>query len=387
MTDLTISLNPTASELLTVVSTIKTAIMRSRYLAAKSVNKHAIALYFHVGEYITRIMESAKWGESAINQISNLLQVELPGLYGFAPSSIRKMRSFYNTWKEDFDICSLLTNKFITSIKSTPDKDLDICSLSTNNLNKSDFEAFMSIGFSHHYEIASKNLDREARLFYIRKCAAEFWSVKTLHRQINDGLHKTSPIKAHSFNKTISDIDLRSRALKAFKDEYLLNLVNLEDNDPDYIDERILEQEIVHNIKSFIMAFGQDFAFMGNQYRLEVDGETLYVDLLFYHRGLRCLVAVELKSGKFKGAYAGQLNVYLSALDDLVKRPDENPSIGLILCKEKSNRMVEYAFRDMNKPMGVATYTITSKLPKQYTNSLPTPEELRELLDTDTFNQ
>ena len=156
--------------------------------------------------------------------------------------------------------------------------------------------------------------------------------------------------------------------------------MNLEDYDPDEIDERVLEYEIVHNIKSFIMAFGQDFAFMGNQYRLEVDGEDLFVDLLFYHRGLRCLVAVELKTGKFKGAYAGQLNTYLSALDDLVRRPDENPSIGLILCKEKSDKMVEYAFRNTTTPMGVATYTLTSKLPKQYSEALPNPDDLAKLL-------
>lgn len=166
--------------------------------------------------------------------------------------------------------------------------------------------------------------------------------------------------------------------MSAFKDNYLFDFVDCDD---DIVDEKILEGQIVSNIKNFIMAFGQDFTFMGNQYRLTVDEEDLFVDLLFYHRGLRCLIAVELKSGKFKGAYAGQLNTYLSALDDLVRRPDENPSIGLILCKEKSDKMVEYAFRNMSSPMGVATYTLTSKLPKQYSNALPEPDDLAKLLD------
>lgn len=371
---------PSAFELMQIVATIKSAIMRSRYQAAKSVNKHALGLYFLVGEYLTKTLEASDWGESVIDKISAILQQELPGLKGFSPSSMRKMKSFFNTWKDYFEFCSLSTNDFIRNFKALNSNELEICSLSTNKLSEVDFDAFMSVGFTHHYEIASKGLSFEDRIFYIRKCVSEFWTVKRLQQHIKEELHKALPIKSHSFNTTISDDSLRSRALKAFKDEYLLNLVNIEDYDPDEIDERILEYEIVHNIKSFIMAFGQDFAFMGNQYRIEVDGEDLFVDLLFYHRGLRCLVAVELKTGKFKGAYAGQLNTYLSALDDLVRRPDENPSIGLILCKEKSDKMVEYAFRNTTTPMGVATYTITSRLPKQYSEALPNPDDLVKLL-------
>lgn len=381
MSTVSIISQPSAYELISIVSTIKSAIMRSRYSAAKSVNKRAIALYFHIGEYIDSTLSASNWGDAVIDKIAALLQQELPGVRGFASSSIRKMRSFYNVWKDVFEICSLSTNKFADIITALNDNEMEICSLSTNKLSKEDFDAFMSVGFSHHYEIASKALNKEERIFYIRKCASEFWTVERLKIHIKEKMHLALPIKAHSFKSTITDDDLRKRALKSFKDEYLLNLVNLEDLNPDEIDERVLEYEIVHNIKSFIMAFGSDFAFMGNQYRLEVDGEDLFVDLLFYHRGLRCLVAVELKTGKFKGAYAGQLNLYLSALDDLVRRPDENPSIGLILCKEKSDKMVEYAFRDMTKPMGVATYTITSKLPSEYLKSLPNPEDLRTILD------
>ncbi len=350
-------------------------------MAARAVNRHAIALYFHIGEYIDHTLAASRWGENVIDRIAEILHQELPGLRGFAPSSIRKMRSFFKTWENDFEICSLSTNSFFDAVKNLTLRDKEFCSLSTNKLTEEEFEAFMSIGFSHHYEIASKDFTKGERLFYIKKCATEFWSVKHLHRQIVAGIHNIQPIRAHSFNTTISDESMRSRALKAFKDEYLLDLVNIEDYDPDDIDEKVLENEIVHNIKSFIMSFGHDFAFMGNQYRLEVDGEELYIDLLFYHRGLRCLVAVELKSGKFKGAYAGQLNVYLSALDDLVRHPDENPSIGLILCREKSDKMVEYAFRDITKPMGVATYTFTSELPSNYYNALPAPDDLRKILN------
>lgn len=375
---------PAPQELIQIVMTIKSAILRSRYIAAKSVNRHALALYYHVGEYIDHTLSEANWGDSTINQISNLLQQELPGLSGFAPSSIRKMRSFYKEWRDVFEICSLSTNKFIDAIKNISNNDLEICSLSTNKLTADEYEAFMSIGFSHHYEIVVRHLPLEDRIFYIKKCAIEFWTVNRLKIHLKEKLHESVHIKAHSFEKTITDNNLKSKALRAFKDEYLLNLINLEDYDPDEIDEKILEYEIVHNIKTFIMAFGQDFTFMGNQYRLEVDGEELFIDLLFYHRTLRCLVAVELKRGKFKGAYAGQLNVYLSALDDLIRHPDENPSIGLILCREKSDKMVEYAFRDMSKPMGVATYKLMSELPRQYSQVLPKPDDLRKLLNKHT---
>ena len=218
------------------------------------------------------------------------------------------------------------------------------------------------------------------RLFYIEKCATEFWQVSKLKYALKEGLFEKERIQTTNFPQIISEDRLRSRALNAFKDNYLFDFVDLDD-DSDVIDEKILEVQIVKNIKNFIMAFGQDFTFMGNQYRLTVDEEDLFVDLLFYHRGLRCLVAVELKSGKFKGAYAGQLNTHLSALDDLFRRPDENPSIGLILCKEKSDKIVEYAFRDMTKPMGVATYTLTSKLPQKYSDALPNPDDLIKLLE------
>ena len=237
---------------------------------------------------------------------------------------------------------------------------------------------FFNVGFTHHREILRKTSTLAERLFYIEKCATEFWQVPKLKYALNDGLFEKEKIQLTTFPKVIADKRLRRKALESFKSNYLFDFVDWDDDD--VIDEKLLEAEIVRNIKNFIMAFGQDFAFMGNQYRITVDGDDLFVDLLFYHRSLRCLVAVELKSGKFKGAYAGQLNTYLSALDDLVRRPDENPSIGLILCKEKSDKIVEYAFRNTTTPMGVSTYTFTSKLPQQYSEALPHPDDLVKLL-------
>ena len=146
------------------------------------------------------------------------------------------------------------------------------------------------------------------------------------------------------------------------------------------MDERVLEQQIVHNIKNFSMALGRDFSFVGNQYRLVVDEKEYFIDLLFFNRRLQSLVAIELKRGDFKPEYAGKLNFYLSALDEYVKLPNENPSIGIILCKDKNSKTVEFAFRDINKPMGVASYKTSSELPREYRGILPDPDELRKLM-------
>ena len=210
---------------------------------------------------------------------------------------------------------------------------------------------FMSVGFTNHMLILFKVKDERERLFYICQCAHDSWSIDTLKYHIAEDLyHKQGSIRQTNFNHTISDDDFKRKALQSFKDEF----INIED--PEDVDERVIEQSIIQNIKNFIMAFGKDFAFMGNQYHLEVEGHDYYIDLLFFSRKLRSLVAFELKRGEFKPEYTGKLNFYLSALDEYVKLPNENPSIGIILCKSKSDKIVELSFRDTSKPMGVATY-------------------------------
>lgn len=233
-----------------------------------------------------------------------------------------------------------------------------------------------SLGFSHHYDILIKTNSLQERLYYIRRCATEFWSVEKLRYILKDSPYAAKIISS-TFEDTIPDKDLRAAALRSFKNEYLLDFVNVED--PDIFDERILENQIVHNIKNFIMAFGDDFTFMGNQYRVVVSGKEYFIDLLFYHRALRCLVAIELKRNEFKAEYAGKLNFYLSALDEYVKRPDENPSIGIVLCRDKDDRTVQFAFRGITSPMGVAKYRTADELPPEIRSALPSPEDLVKL--------
>jgi predicted nuclease of restriction endonuclease-like (RecB) superfamily len=238
---------------------------------------------------------------------------------------------------------------------------------------------FLETGFTHHYEILKKATSLEERLFYIEHCATEFWSVEQLKYNLKSRLYKKQGKLPNNFKNTISNKDLQRKALMSFKDEYLLDYINIESPD-DEPDERVLENEIVSNIRKFIMSLGKEFSFVGNQYRLVVEEQEYFIDLLFFNRQLQALVAIELKRGDFKPEYLGKMNFYLSALDDLVRLPHENPSIGIVLCKTRKGRVVEYAFRDMTKPMGVAVYKTAEKLPPEYKNVLPDVKRLKELL-------
>ncbi|HLD46071.1 MAG TPA: PDDEXK nuclease domain-containing protein [bacterium] len=333
---------------------IKDAILQSRYTAAALANRELLSLYFSVGRYVSENTRNRLWGTGAIEVISERLQQELPGLRGFSTTNIKNMRLFYESW-EDF-----LPNRQLT----------------TDDLRG---ELFTRVGFTHHMEIILKVKGQNARLFYVEQCATGFWSVEKLKYHIKENLFSQKGALQNNFTKTIPDQTFRAKTLHAFKGELLLDFVNIEDPDEEP-DERVLEHAIVNNIKKFIMALGSDFSFVGNQYRLLVDGNEFFIDLLFFNRRLQSLVALELKKGKFKAEYAGKMNFYLSALDELIKMPHENPSIGIILCKEKNHKIVEFSFRDTSKPMGVALYKTSAKLPAQYRNILPDAEKLKRLL-------
>ena len=244
-------------------------------------------------------------------------------------------------------------------------------------------ETFLRVGFTHHSEIIAKEKSLNGRFFYIAKCAENFWTVETLKSNLRGELYSRLGIMPNNFLHTLPEREQARRAIRAFKDEYFLDFVNIEpDIDPDDRDERVFERSIIANIKQFMMSFGSKFCFMGNQYRVMVDEQEFFIDLLFFHRELRCLIAVELKRGEFKPAFLGQLNFYLSALDDFVRQSDENPSIGIILCKEANRNIVEFAVRDYTKPMGVATYRTRNEMPEKWQKALPDLEDMRKLLDT-----
>ena len=391
--------NPNYSK---AIQLIKSAILKSRYRAAALANRELLSLYYGIGKYISENSRHHFWGTNAIETISIQLQQELPGLRGFSRSNLKNMRQFYEAWEHIFANCQLPAGE----IRPLSADEIEIDLLTVNSqlitdeinirnthietsksnrqpvagdLNPEQLDLFFRLGFAHHCEIIAKAKLPEERLFYIENCATGFWSKETLRHHLKSNLYGKQGKLPNNFKTTISDINLQRKALLSFKDEYLLDYINIESSD-DEPDERVLENAIVNNIRKFIMSLGKDFSFIGNQYRVIVEEQEYFIDLLFFNRQLQCLVAIELKRGDFKPEYLGKMNFYLSTLDDLVRLPHENRSIGIILCKSQKQKTVEYAFRDMTKPMGVATYTTGTELPDEYKNILPNAEQLKQLL-------
>ena len=370
------------AELTNAVQAIKGAILQSQQRALAAINQEQLALYYGIGRFVSMNTRNKNWGKGFIEAVSEQLRKELPGLRGFSAASLRKMRTFYEEWQMLSDNSFVETNK-LADVESNS-------FVGTNELPSVQFKidanfpiaAFMNIGFTHHYAIVSKVKDVEQRKFYIQFAADSKAKVEDLEQIINDDLYSHQGDLPNNFKKTIPDQLQAYRAITMFKDEYLLDFINTEElfiRDKDR-DERVIEQRIVQNVKEFIMTFGKDFTFVGNQYHLEKFGVEEFPDLLFFNRELAALVCVELKDGPFRTSYLGQLAGYLRILDDEVRKPNENPSIGIILCKSANKKFVEYVIQDYDKPMGVATYKTTADMDERLKRLLPPVEELEKLL-------
>ena len=384
-----------------IIDTIKTAILEAQYKAAKAVNAVQLSLYFSIGKYVSEHTRKGYWGTGALEYISEQLQRELPGLRGFSASNLKQMRGFYEEWTSDSlsDDCNLtFMNVELQSADSNSTVMRDELEETTEHIYSTDAivefsrlsnygeeftKYFLIISFTHHRFIMSMVKDIEARLFYIELAAKESLSVRALQKAIQSDEYKHRGAMPNNFVQTLPASQQALKAISMFKDEYLLDFINVEElgvRDVEDIDERVVEQQIVQNIKRFIMTFGRDFAFLGSQYQVEALGHTHFIDLLFYHRELSCLVAIELKTGSFKNAYLGQLNAYLNILDDFVRKPNENPSIGIILCKDVDKTYAEYMVRTYDKLMGVATFRTADEMPEPLRKALPNIEELKKLL-------
>ena len=370
------------------VSVIKEAILHSQYRAAKMVTGEELSLNFGIGAYVSNRSRQEKWGTSIIDSISEQLRRELPGLRGFSARSIRNMRTFYEYWKQ-FLIWQPSAAKLQLSINQDS-IDIECFSLQkwspvAIEINR---EEFLGISFSHHLEILQKTKDIQEVLFYIHQTVLHKWDKYDLRNRLKEGLYQKQGAAENNFLQTMPVNDAR-KAVGMFKDEYLLDYINVEEmevDNPEDVDEKVIEQAIVRNIKKFIMTFGRDFAYIGNQYHLEIFGEELFPDLLFLNRELNCMVVVELKKGAFKSAYIGQLQTYMKVLDDKVCKPHENPTIGILLCKSSNKAFVEYVIRDYNSPMGVATYKTAEDMSEVMRKALPDIDEMRKLL-TETMNK
>ena len=352
------------------VKDIKLAILQARARAAQASNVEALKLYFYVGGYISKKTRNTKWGSGAIDALSRQLQVELPGLRGFSPMNIRNMRLFFEAWNTRLLIQQLPT--------------VEIRHLPSDEFDQRSFADFLTVGFTNHMQIISKCKGLDERLYYIHACAKGHWSVEQLQQHLRaDDYHHVGALP-NNFAKTLSPIEEATRAVRSFRDEYLLELVNLDNVDAIHdqdIDERVLSKGLVVNIEKTIAALGgSDFCFMGREKRLVVDGEELFVDLLFYHRTLQAMVAIELKMGKFRASYLGQLSQYLVVLDQLERKPHEKPSIGLLLCEKMNKPLVQLTVQGYTQPIGIATYQALRNIPEPYKMLAPVIDGVRRIL-------
>lgn len=379
-------------ELITAVEAIKTAILQSQYQAAKETTRVQLILYYGIGRYLSSKKGKKTWGTSVLETISSQLRKELPGLRGFSASNLKNMRLFYENWsflenQKSSDITGELPISNANSSDTTDELTaiIPISDFKLSGINLADFpvEDFFKVPFSHHITIFSKVKNLQERYYYIHRVVEENLQVDTLEILIKKDAYKHQKELPNNFERTITPASLARKAVEMFKDEYLLDFINVEEigeRDAADVDERVVENAIIHNVKNFIMTFGKDFAFVGDQYHLEAFNEEFFSDLLFFNRELNCLVVVELKRGEFKPAYLGQLSAYLRIVDDKIKKPHENRTIGIVLCKSMNKQFAEYVIQDYDKPMGVTTYKSLSEMPEDMQKVLPDLDDIKKIM-------
>ncbi len=291
-------------------------IKQSRTNAIKAVNAELINLYWNIGEYISKKIEQSEWGDSVVTELANFIKTQEPEIKGFSDKNIWRMKQFYETYK-DFPKLSPLVRE---------------------------------ISWTNNLLIFSRCKTLEEMEFYLKYVKQENYSKRELDRQISASLFERMMIGNSKLSPAVSESN--KDISNTFKDSYVFEFLNL----PDPHSENDLQRGLVRQMKNFILELGKDFLFIGEEYKLQVGNSDFYVDLLFYHRGLQCLVAFELKADKFKPDHLGQLNFYLEALDRDVKKPNENPSIGVLLCKDKDSEVVEYSLSRSLSPTMVSEY-------------------------------
>jgi predicted nuclease of restriction endonuclease-like (RecB) superfamily len=333
---------PSTPDYSQLLAEVKERIRSAQYAALKAVNTELVGMYWDLGRMILERQAGETWGKAVVQKLSDDLRQEFPGVGGFSASNLWRMKAFFELYRDQEKLAPLVRE----------------------------------IGWSHNLAIMERCSDPLEREFYLRMTRKFGWSKNVLIHQIENQSYEKSVLGQTNFDQAVSP-ELRAQAKLAVKDEYTFDFLELGTEHS----ERELELALILKIEDFLRAMGGMFAFMGSQYRLEVDGREFFIDLLLFHRRLRCMVAIELKVGDFQPEFVGKMQFYLTTLDRQVRQEDEVPSIGIILCKEKSRTIVEYALHDARKPIGVATYEITKTLPKELKGQLPRPEEIAALLE------
>jgi predicted nuclease of restriction endonuclease-like (RecB) superfamily len=345
------SLPPGYAELL---EDLKTRIQRAQVRAAVAASRELIRLYWDIGWEIVQRQEQEGWGKTVVQRLAADLQREFPGVAGFSPQNIWYMRAFYLAWTED-----------VAKLQQ-PVGELD---------GQNVPQVVGEIPWGHNLQLLAKLKDPKQRLWYARKTVQHGWSRAVLVHQIELDLYSREGRAITNFSETLPapQSDLAQQALK---DPYVFDFLTLADE----ARERELQRSLLEHLRGFMLELGVGFAFVGSQHHLEIEGKDYYIDLLFYHLKLRAFVVIDLKVEEFKPEFAGKMNFYLSAVDDRLRHPDDQSSIGIILCKARNRVTVEYALRDARKPIGVSEYRLTEVLPHELKSSLPTIEQLQEEL-------
>lgn len=320
-----------------LVNDLKELIQKKQYHVLQMINAETINLYWEIGREIYRQQQEKGWGKSIVQVLSNELQKEFPGAKGYSAANLWRMRNFYLTYRNSEKLAPLVRE----------------------------------ISWSNNVVIMEKCKDDLQREFYIQMTKRYGWTKRVLTNFVETQTYEKYLLNQTNFDLTLPE-ERRKQAKLAVKDEYMFDFAELS---PEY-SEHELEMQLINNVRAFLIEMGGDFTFIGNQYHLVIGSRDLYIDLLLFHRRLRSLIAIELKIGEFEAEYAGKMQLYLAALDEQVKLPQENPSIGIIICKSKDKTYVEYALRQTNAPIGVATYQLQNTLPDEMKEMLPEPDEI-----------
>ena len=351
----------TTKEYKSFITDIKSKISHTQIEIASKVNSALLVFYWELGEMIVFKQKETKWGSKFIEQMAKDLKKEFPTLKGFSRTNLFYIKKFYEFYSEDL----VQRNGGLSENK----KENEIVQLSVGQIDSMIFQ----IPWRHNIEIMNKTKTIDEAIYYIKQTIVNNWSKDALALNIKSQLFKRDGNSINNFQSTLpqpqSDL-----AIQTIKDPYVFDFLTF---DKPFV-ERDIENQLIENITKFLLELGKGFAYVGKQYHLEIANQDYYIDLLFYHIELKCYIVLELKNRKFIPEYAGKLNFYISAVDTLLKKENDNPTIGIILCRDKNNIEVEFALRDINKPMGVSEFELTETLPSDFKSSLPTIEEFEE---------
>jgi predicted nuclease of restriction endonuclease-like (RecB) superfamily len=356
------------------IKEIKELIYRRQYEAMKRVNAELIQLYWEIGEEIDRQQREKGWGKSIVEILSKELQKEFPGVQGFSASNLWRMRNFYIEYS---NLAPMVRESEISNLQPSG-AEIDEISLApiVRDLDKPVLPPLVAqVSWSKNIVIMEKCKDPLQREFYMKMTKRYGWTKDVLINNIENKAFEKYLTNQTNFDETVPE-QYRLQAKLAVKDDYNFDFIEMgiEHNEAE------LEAGIIKNIRAFLIEMGGHFTYVGDQYHLDITDNDYYIDLLLFHRHLRSLIAIDLKIGEFKPEYAGKMQFYLSALDETVKLPDENPSIGIIICKSKKRTRVEYTLKTTNAPIGVATYSYYDKLPEDMRSLLPSPDEIAKII-------